>query len=115
MSSSSRGQMNLTLKETVAAVAVAALGVGLVLAILVESWRWSMASLGALVILSSVVLFLALRRQDANRTAALERIERKIDNLALRVVTESQATHRELSGLIEELGTALRRSETPGA
>ena len=113
MSISSRGPMNLTPKETAAAVAIAALGVGLVLAVFVESWRWSMVSLGALVILSSVVLFLALRRQDANRTAALERIERKLDNLALRVVTESQATHRELSGLIEELGTAVRRSETP--
>ena len=115
MSSSSQGQMNLTRKETLAAVAAAALGVGLVLAILLESWRWSMMSLGALVILSAVVLFLALRRQDANRTAALDRIERKVDNLALRVVTESQATHRELSGLIEELGKAIHRSETPGA
>lgn len=114
MSSSSRGQMNLTRKETVAAVAIVALAVALLLAILVESWRWSMGSLGALVILSSAVLFLALRRQDTNRTAALERIERKVDNLALRVVTESQATHRELSGLIEELGKAVRRSETPG-
>jgi hypothetical protein len=48
------------------------------------------------------------------RAAALERIEHKVDNLALRVVTESQATHRELGGLIEELGSAMRRSETPG-
>jgi hypothetical protein len=80
-----------------------------------DSWRWSLASIGALVLLLAGVIMAALRRQDATRTAALERIERKVDNLALRVVTESQATHRELSGLLEELGSTLRSSGTPGS
>jgi membrane protein implicated in regulation of membrane protease activity len=105
--------MNLTPKEMVAVVAVGALGAGLLAAVLLDSWRWSIALLGALSLLFAAVIVLALKRQDTIRTGDLERIERKIDNLALRVVTESQATHRELSGLIEELGSTLQRSETP--
>ncbi len=100
--------MDLSPKERLAAIAAAALGVGLVLALVVGTWRWSFALLGALVLLGGVVTMLALRRQDRLRASALERIERKVDNLALRLVTESQATHRELSGLIEELGSTLR-------
>ncbi|MGA9102253.1 hypothetical protein [Aeromicrobium sp.] len=105
--------MNLTPKEMVAVVAAGALGAGLLAAVLLDSWRWSIALLGALSLLLAAVIVLALKRQDTIRTGDLERIERKIDNLALRVVTESQATHRELSGLIEELGSTLQRSETP--
>ena len=105
--------MNFTPKEKAAAVATGVLAVGLALAILLDSWRWSLAFVGALVVLLSGVVLMALRRQDTTLGTDLERIENKIDNLAVRVVTESQATHRELSGLIEELGTTLHRTETP--
>lgn len=107
--------MKLTRKEMAAAAAAAGLGLGLALALVLDSWRWSIAFLAALVLLVGAVVMLALRRQDSIRTGDLDRIERKVDNLALRVVTESQATHRELSGLIEELGSALDRSDAPGA
>jgi len=106
--------MNLTRRETLAALAVSATAVGLAVAIILGSWQWSMGLVGLLMLLLSGVILRILGRQDAMRAVALERIEHKLDNLALRVVTESQATHRELGGLIEELGSAMRRSETPG-
>jgi hypothetical protein len=104
--------MTLTRKEKVAAAAAGMLAVGLTVAILVDSWRWSIGFLGALTVLLSAVVLLALRRQDTTVGTDLERIENKIDNLAVRVVTESQATHRELSGLIEELGSGLHGTGT---
>jgi membrane protein implicated in regulation of membrane protease activity len=100
--------MNLTRKEQAAAAVAAALSVGIVLAIVLDSWQWSLAFVSALMLVLAAVILMTMRRHDATRTADLERIERKIDNLALRVVTESQATHRELGGLIEELGSNLR-------
>lgn len=102
--------MRLTRTEIVAAVAAGMLGIALITAILMDSWRWSLAVLGALTVLLAAVILLVLRRHEASRSADLERLERKIDNVALRVVTESQATHRELSGLIEQLGADLRDS-----
>jgi integral membrane sensor domain MASE1 len=103
--------MKLTRTEIIAAIAVAVIGLALVVAILMDSWRWSLALLGALMVLLAAVVVLVLRRQDATRSADLERLERKVDNVALRVVTESQATHRELSGLIEQLGADLGRRD----
>jgi len=100
--------MNLTRKELAAAAVAGALAVGLVLAIVLDSWQWSLASVAAMMLVLAAVILLTLRRQDATRKAQIKRLERKIDNLALRVVTESEATHRELSGLIEELGRSLR-------
>lgn len=105
--------MKLTRKEKVAAAAAAMLVIGLTLAVLLDSWRWAIAFVGALIVLLSAVVLMALRRQDATLGADLERIENKLDNLSVRVVTESQATHRELSGLIEDLGSALHRTEVP--
>lgn len=105
--------MTLTRKEKAAAAAAGTLTVGLTVAILMDSWRWSIGFVGALMVLLSAVVLLALRRQDTTLGADLERIESKIDNLAVRVVTESQATHRELSGLIEELGSGLHGTRTP--
>ncbi len=99
--------MRLTRKEMFAAAASGALGAAVVLAATLDSWRWAMALLVALLLCLAAIVLLALRRQDVTRAADVERIERKIDNLALRVVTESQATHRELGGLIEELGSTL--------
>jgi MFS family permease len=100
--------MKLTRKEKAAAAAAGMLAVGLLLAILLDSWRWSIAFVAALMVVLAAVVLLTLRRQGATVSADLERIEDKIDHLAVRVVTESQATHRELSGLIEELGSNLR-------
>jgi MFS family permease len=105
--------MKLTRKEQAAAAVAGVLAGGLIIAILLDSWRWSIAFVGALMLLLSAVVLLALRRQDVTLGTDLERIENKIDNLAVRVVTESQATHRELSGLIEELGSGLHGSGTP--
>jgi hypothetical protein len=105
--------MKFTPKEKTAAAVTGLLAVGLTVAILLDSWRWSFAFVGALVVVLSGVILMALRRQDVMLSTDLERIENKVDNLAVRVVTESQATHRELSGLIEELGSALHRTETP--
>ena len=105
--------MKLTRKEQAAAAVAGMLAVGLAIAILLDSWRWSIALVGALMMLLSAVVLLALRRQDLTLGTDLERIESKIDNLAVRVVTESQATHRELSGLIEELGSGLHGTKTP--
>ena len=105
--------MDLTRKETLAVFVVGAVGVGLALAILLESWQWSLGFFGVLTLLLCAVILKILGRQEIARAAALERIEHKIDNLALRFVAESQATHRELGGLIEELGSSLQRGETP--
>jgi membrane protein implicated in regulation of membrane protease activity len=99
--------MNLT-REQAAAAAAGALAVGLVLAIVLGSWQWSLALVAAMMLVLAAVILMTLRRQDATRKADIERIENKIDHLAVRVVTESQATHRELSGLIEELDRNLR-------
>ena len=103
--------MELTRRETLAVVVAGGIGVALVLASVFGTWRISFLLLGGLVVWGGLVTVLALRRQDRLRTSALERIERKIDNLALRVVTESEAMHRELGGLIEDLGAALRGHE----
>lgn len=100
--------MELTPKERVAVSIAAALMVGVVLAVAWSSWRWSFLILAGMVLFSGSLTMLGLRRQDRLRSNALDRIERKIDNLALRLVTESEATHRELGGLIEDLGSALR-------
>jgi hypothetical protein len=103
--------MRLTRREIISTLALGVLGIALVVAILMDSWRWSLLLLGALMVLLAAVILLVLRRQDASRSADLERLESKIDNVALRVVTESQATHRELSGLIEQLGAELSRRD----
>jgi predicted lipid-binding transport protein (Tim44 family) len=109
--------MNLTRREMAAAVAAgglaAGLAAGLAVAILLDSWHWSIGLVGALVVVLSALILIALLRQDSMRITDFERIERKVDNLALRIVTESQATQRELGGLIEELGSTLQASETP--
>jgi hypothetical protein len=104
--------MKLTRTEIVAAAAAGALGIGLVTAVLMDSWQWSLGLLGALMVDLAAVVLVVLGRQEATRSADLERLERKVDNVALRVVTESQATHRELSGLIEQLGADLDRRDT---
>ncbi len=105
--------MKLTRTEIMATVATGVIGLGLVVAIVMDSWQWSLALLGALLVLLAAVILLVMRHQDATLLADLERLERKVDNVALRVVTESQATHRELSGLIEQLGADLQGRDAP--
>lgn len=105
--------MKLTRTEIIATAAAGVIGLALVVAILMNSWRWSLALLGALLVLLTGVILLVLHRQEATWSADLERVERKVDNVALRVVTESQATHREMSGLIEQLGADLQGREAP--
>lgn len=105
--------MKLTRTEIIATAAAGVIGLALVVAVLMDSWRWSLALLGALLVLLTGVILLVLRRQEATWSADLERLERKVDNVALRVVTESQATHRELSGLIEQLGADLQGRGAP--
>ena len=107
--------MSLTRKEQLVAAVAAVLALGILVAVLLGSWRWSVVLGTVLALLITAVILVSLRRQDAMRAAhakRLKRLERKIDNLALRVVTESQATHRELGGLIEELGDALKEDES---
>lgn len=106
--------MNLTRKEQLAATLAGSLGAGVVAALLLDSWRWSLGFVVALVVLMSGVIYVALRRHHSTMTEDVERIERKIDNLAALVVTESQATHREFAGLIEELAGRVRGSESSG-
>jgi membrane protein implicated in regulation of membrane protease activity len=103
--------MKLTRTRMLAVVVAAALAVALVVALVLGSWRWSVALTAVMVILVGAAVILVVRRSTATVTADLERMERKIDHLALRVVTESQATHRELSGLIEELGSTLHQKD----
>jgi Flp pilus assembly protein TadB len=98
----------MTRMDRLAAGAASALGLGIVVAVVVGSWRWSVVLGTALALLIAAVVLLVLRRQEASRAAHLKRLERKIDDLAVRVVTESQATHQELGGLIEELGATLK-------
>jgi MFS family permease len=107
--------MNLTRRELLAAAVAAGLALGILVAVLMSSWRWSVVLATVLALFITVVILATLRRQDAVRAAhlkRLKRLERKIDNLALRVVTESQATHKELGGLIEDLGARLKDEES---
>ena len=106
--------MNLTRKEQLAVAVAGALLVLIAVALALGSWRWSLALVVALIVLLSGVVLMALRRQASTMRADLERIELKIDNVAVRVVTESQATHRELAGLIGELAGRVSGSDPPG-
>lgn len=86
---------------------------GVVVAIVVRSWEPAVA---CLVILQIVTVWLGLtilRRRPVSHSSALDRIEQRLDELSLRVVTESQATSRELSGLTEQLQQRAAAQETP--
>jgi hypothetical protein len=99
--------VNLSGKEMIAAALAVVLAVTAAVALLDDATRFSLAMIDGLLLLLVAIGIAGLRRQSSWHAGQLERIERKIDNLALRVVTESQATHRELGGLIEELGSSL--------
>jgi hypothetical protein len=89
-----------------AATVVAAAGVASAFA------GFSDGSLAALIVLALLVVALqlqALRRIDL-RQRSLDRLEQKLDVVARRVVTEAEATGRELGGRIDELAEQLRQS-----
>ena len=67
-------------------------------------------ALAALLVLALLVVALqlqALRRIDL-RQRSLDRLEQKLDVVARRVVTEAEATARELGGRIDQLTEELR-------
>lgn len=101
--------MKLSRMDRLAAAATLTLSLALVVALVADSLRWSIGLLGALTVFLAAFVVIVLRRSEAGRAADVERIETKVDHVALRVVTEAQATHRELSGLIEQLGADLNR------
>ena len=88
-----------------AAAAVAAAGIGSAFTGFVE------AAIAALILLVLVMIALQLQamRRVALRQQSLDRLEQKLDVVARRVVTEAEATGRELGGRIEELSAELRR------
>ena len=88
-----------------AATVVAAAGIGAAFAGFFDG------ALAALILLALLVVALqlqALRRLDL-RQHSLDRLEQKLDVVARRVVTEAEATGRELGGRIDELSAELRR------
>lgn len=89
----------------VVATVVAAAGIG---AALTERFDLALAALTLLVLVAIALQLQALRRIDL-RQRSLDRLEQKLDVVSRRVVTESEATGRELGGRIDELAAELRR------
>ena len=88
-----------------AATVVAGAGIG---AAFSESIEGALAALILLVLLTVALQLQALRRVQV-RQQSLDRLEQKLDVVARRVVTEAEATGRELGGRIDELSAELRR------
>lgn len=88
-----------------AATVVAAAGIGSALTGFVEG---AIVALILLVLLAIALQLQALRRVQL-RQQSLDRLERKLDVVARRVVTEAEATGRELGGRIDDLSAELRR------
>jgi len=88
-----------------AATVVAAAGLGAAFTGFTEC---ALAALILLVLLTIALQLQALRRVEL-RQQSLDRLEQKLDVVARRVVTEAEATGRELGGRIDELAAELRR------
>ena len=88
-----------------AATVVAAAGIGSALTGFVEG---AIVALILLVLLTIALQLQALRRVQL-RQQSLDRLEQKLDVVARRVVTEAEATGRELGGRIDDLSAELRR------
>jgi len=88
-----------------AATVVAAAGLG---AAFTGFTAVALAALILLVLLTIALQLQALRRIEL-RQQSLDRLEQKLDTVARRVVTEAEATGRELGGRIDELAAELRR------
>ena len=88
-----------------AAAVVAAAGLG---AAFTGFTEYALAALILLVLLSVALQLQALRRVEL-RQQSLDHLEQKLDVVARRVVTESEAAGRELGGRIDALAAELRR------
>ena len=88
-----------------AAAAVAVAGLGAAFTGFIEG---TLAALIVLVLLAIALQLQALRRIEL-RQRSLDRLEQKLDVVARRVVTEAEATARELGGRLDELAADLRR------
>ena len=88
-----------------AAIVVAAAGVGAAFSDFIEG---ALAALILLVLLTVALQLQALRRVEW-RQQSLDRLEQKLDVVARRVVTEAEATGRELGGRIDGLSAEFRR------
>ena len=85
--------MKIGLKELLVAVAVGIVSLLAVIAVIAESWGLVLLCIGALQLLTLGIVLDAQRRQRA----ALLRLERAVENVSLRVVTESVALQREIT------------------
>ena len=102
--------MNLARRKVLmagAATAVGAVGIGSAFTGFVEG---AIAALILLVLLTIALQLQALRRVQL-RQHSLDRLEQKLDVVARRVVTEAEATGRELGGRIDKLSAELRRQD----
>ena len=88
-----------------AAAAVAAAGVGSAFTGFIEG---AIAAVILLVLVTIALQLQALRRIEL-RQQSLDRLEQKLDVVARRVVTEAEATGRDLGGRIDSLSAELRR------
>lgn len=101
--------MKLDRKNELIALVVAVLGLLALIAIASDSWRWTLVCVVVLQIVTVALIVEANRGRSGNSdTDALRRIERAIENVSLRTVTEAEATQRELGGRIDELGRTLK-------
>ena len=90
-----------------AATVVATAGV---VSAFVDFIEGALAALILLVLLAIALQLQALRRIQL-RQQSLDRLEQKLDVVARRVVTEAEATGRELGGRIDALAAELRRQD----
>ena len=88
-----------------AATVVTAAGIG---SAFTGSIEGAIAAVILLVLLTVALQLQALRRIEV-RQRSLDRLEQKLDVVARRVVTEAEATGRELGGRIDQLSAELRR------
>jgi hypothetical protein len=88
-----------------AATVVAAAGLG---AVFTGFATYALAAVILLVLLAIALQLEALRRVEL-RQQSLDRLEQKLDAVARRVVTEAEATGRELAGRIDDLAAEIRQ------
>ncbi|MEO6471789.1 MAG: class I SAM-dependent methyltransferase [Aeromicrobium sp.] len=115
--------MNLGSKERLVVGAIGGVGVLALIAVDLDSWRWAISSVVVLQMLTAALALVVPRRVKvrkpklppnavlnvAQNNEALLRIERAIENVSLRIVTESQATQQEMTGRIDKGASALSR------
>lgn len=84
--------MKIGLKELLVVATVGIVSLLAVIAAVAEAWGLAVLCVGALQVLAIVIALDAYRRQRAQ----LLRLERAVENVSLRVVTESVALQREI-------------------